>query len=360
MYRFLDDPAPGPHMDYRVECVQVLVDPKNALSGSPAMVGGYMGGGLELMRINDTTSSVPTYLCGAHRLEAADLRRWKEDFGSGPENVSGGFVLLQGRVEEGQPRFELVPPEPGDVDYLDSYGMVVVPKPGNDDIIFKARWEDHFEVLYVPATNEAYNIGQAEVLLDSSQIVPSQTWNPYFYSPCFLGLVPNEQVSGGLDLIVSLSLEDASGADHQRHGYICVTGEVYLSTHVSPRGSGAVLRNPDQTWYPLGTPVELTAVPDGLCEFDQWTGDVPAGHETDNPLTVTMDGYKSVTAHFAMPLGDVDRDCDLDLPDFAGLQRCFGESPVSDACAAFDFDGDDDVDMDDFDAWAQTMTGPNE
>ena len=221
LYRFLDDPAPGPQMDYRVECVQVVVDPQDPNSGSPAMVGGYIGGGLELMRINDTTSSVPTYLCGVHRLEATDPNRWKEDFGSGPENVSGGFVLLQGRVEQGQPQFDLVPPEPEGIDYLDSYGMVVVPKPGNDDIIFKVRFdEDHFEVLHVPGTNGTYNIGRAEVLLDSNEIEPSQTWKPYFYSACFLGLVLNEHVSGGLDLIVPLSLEDVNDPNHQRHGYI--------------------------------------------------------------------------------------------------------------------------------------------
>ena len=135
---------------------------------------------------------------------------------------------------------------------------------------------------------------------------------------------------------------------------------VYLSTHVAPPGNGSVTRNPDFTWYPVGTPVELTAAAEGACSFVEWTGNVPAGHEQDNPLTITLDVYKSVTAHFASPLGDADCDCDLDLDDFAGFQQCFGESPVSDACTAFDFDGDDDVDMDDFDAWAQTMTGPTE
>ncbi len=79
---------------------------------------------------------------------------------------------------------------------------------------------------------------------------------------------------------------------------------------------------------------------------------------------VSFDGFnQSIEGDSCMHvgmLGDVDYDEDLDLADFAGLQQCFGESPVSGGCSAFDFDGDNDVDTDDFDAWAQTMTGPNE
>ncbi|MBU0640927.1 MAG: RHS repeat protein [Planctomycetes bacterium] len=135
---------------------------------------------------------------------------------------------------------------------------------------------------------------------------------------------------------------------------------VYLETSVDPPSGGEVTRDLPGPWYPLGTPVELTAVPEGLCEFDQWTGDVPEGHESDNPLTITMDAYKSLTASFTLPLGDADCDCDLDMADFAGFQLCFDESPLSPECAIFDLDGDEDVDLDDFELWALALTGPNE
>ena len=135
---------------------------------------------------------------------------------------------------------------------------------------------------------------------------------------------------------------------------------VYLATHVEPTGSGSVTRNPEMTWYPVGTPVELTATVDGFCTFTGWTGDVPPGHEQDNPLTVTLDSYKSVTANFDAPAGDAEPDCDVDLADFARFQRCFGESRVSGECAVFDLETDDDVDLDDYELWTQSLTGPAE
>lgn len=136
------------------------------------------------------------------------------------------------------------------------------------------------------------------------------------------------------------------------------SADVYLSVHVDPPDNGVVIRNPDQTWYPLGTPVELTAVADGDCQFDEWTGDVPGGHEQDNPLNITLDAYKSVIVHFTSPLGDADCDCDLDLADFVGFQLCFDESPVSDECAVFDFDENDTIDLADFASFEAAFTGP--
>ena len=58
--------------------------------------------------------------------------------------------------------------------------------------------------------------------------------------------------------------------------------------------------------------------------------------------------------------GDVECDGDLDLADFASLQRCFGQSPPSSECVILDLDFDNDVDTDDFADWAERMTAPNE
>ena len=49
--------------------------------------------------------------------------------------------------------------------------------------------------------------------------------------------------------------------------------------------------------YPLGTVVDLTATAP-VSTFRRWYGDVPSGHETDNPLTVTMDQPRTLTPEF--------------------------------------------------------------
>lgn len=59
--------------------------------------------------------------------------------------------------------------------------------------------------------------------------------------------------------------------------------------------NGAVTRNPDQATYDSGSVVQLTATPATGHVFSGWSGD--AGGNT-NPLTVTMDGNKNITANF--------------------------------------------------------------
>jgi len=62
------------------------------------------------------------------------------------------------------------------------------------------------------------------------------------------------------------------------------------------------------------------------------------------------------------PKGSYDGDADLDLIDFAALQRCFtGDGvPVTDIdCLTFDFDFDSDVDGADLAAFQGRVTGPN-
>jgi uncharacterized repeat protein (TIGR02543 family) len=65
---------------------------------------------------------------------------------------------------------------------------------------------------------------------------------------------------------------------------------------VGVNGNGSVVKDPDQVLYDHGTSVELTAVPGSGNSFANWTGDASG---STNPLTVVMDGNKSITAHFA-------------------------------------------------------------
>jgi hypothetical protein len=61
--------------------------------------------------------------------------------------------------------------------------------------------------------------------------------------------------------------------------------------------------------------------------------------------------------------GDVDGDCDVDLGDFAGLQRCYtgslaGGTALASACLCLDVDGDGDVDEADYAGFAGVLAGP--
>jgi len=65
--------------------------------------------------------------------------------------------------------------------------------------------------------------------------------------------------------------------------------------------NGTVSKTPNFQVYQYGTNVQLTAIPvDSSHHFVNWSGDVPVGHEADNPLTVTMNQNRTITASFAI------------------------------------------------------------
>ena len=67
------------------------------------------------------------------------------------------------------------------------------------------------------------------------------------------------------------------------------------SLSITLDGSGSVSKNPNQATYPYGTVVQLTANADTGWVFSSWTGDLSGG---TNPISITMNANKSVTAHF--------------------------------------------------------------
>jgi len=73
-----------------------------------------------------------------------------------------------------------------------------------------------------------------------------------------------------------------------------------LNTQINPVEGGTVNKSPDKEHYNHGTSVELTANPNDGYTFSVWTGDVPEGQETDNPLTIVMDSDKNLTANFTL------------------------------------------------------------
>jgi uncharacterized repeat protein (TIGR02543 family) len=68
---------------------------------------------------------------------------------------------------------------------------------------------------------------------------------------------------------------------------------------VNITGNGSVAKDPNQALYNYNTGVKLTPTADPGWHFVSWSGDVPSGHGTDNPLNITMDSNKTITATFS-------------------------------------------------------------
>jgi hypothetical protein len=62
--------------------------------------------------------------------------------------------------------------------------------------------------------------------------------------------------------------------------------------------NGSVEKNPNQPTYNHGTSVQLIPKADEGYHFISWSGEIPIGHETDNPLIVTMDSNRTIAANF--------------------------------------------------------------
>ena len=89
--------------------------------------------------------------------------------------------------------------------------------------------------------------------------------------------------------------------------------EMYsLEVNVTGTGSGTVERVPGQTLYNTGETVQLTAIENATSTFADWSGDVPAGQENDNPIELTMDSNKNVTAEFSLIPSELLLDTDFE------------------------------------------------
>ena len=72
------------------------------------------------------------------------------------------------------------------------------------------------------------------------------------------------------------------------------TQDEYTLT-VNITGNGSVTLDPDQTTYHYGDIVQLTANSNPGWTFTNWSGDLSS---SDNPVTITVDGNKIVTANY--------------------------------------------------------------
>ncbi|MCX7044823.1 MAG: hypothetical protein NTX50_04945, partial [Candidatus Sumerlaeota bacterium] len=85
---------------------------------------------------------------------------------------------------------------------------------------------------------------------------------------------------------------------HVTSGTVTLTPPAVSQGAVSQKAGDAAYTG-DTAWlgrYDAGTTVSLLVEPWMGCLFLRWTGDIPTGHETDNPLSLTMDSDKATTA----------------------------------------------------------------
>ncbi|MGD8538016.1 MAG: right-handed parallel beta-helix repeat-containing protein, partial [Candidatus Aminicenantes bacterium] len=76
------------------------------------------------------------------------------------------------------------------------------------------------------------------------------------------------------------------------------SGIIEYTLTISAGAGGTTDPAPGSHNYSPGTPVEVDALPNPGYTFSYWSGDVPSGHENDNPVTITMDTHKDITANF--------------------------------------------------------------
>ncbi|MBA7625615.1 hypothetical protein ES703_33047 [subsurface metagenome] len=81
---------------------------------------------------------------------------------------------------------------------------------------------------------------------------------------------------------------------------LCETPKYTLAISTTERGT----TNPAPGTYTHynRTEVQIEAISDDGYNFLYWSGDIPSGHENDNPITITMDSDKSIEANFQYTL----------------------------------------------------------
>jgi len=96
-------------------------------------------------------------------------------------------------------------------------------------------------------------------------------------------------------------------------GFDIPAGNYTLELFVSPSTGGTVSKAPRESYYPSGSSVTVTATPVEGWKFAGWGGDATGD---TNPLTVTMDKNKAITAKFS-PIIDPEKNI-VTNGDFTG------------------------------------------
>ncbi len=94
---------------------------------------------------------------------------------------------------------------------------------------------------------------------------------------------------------VSSGTQNVGLSEFEVYGVFSTGTQYTLTTYVSPLESGSISKSPDRASYAEGEQVTLTATGGPGYAFTDWSGDASG---TQNPIIITMNGDRTVTAHF--------------------------------------------------------------
>ncbi len=156
------------------------------------------------------------------------------------------------------------------------------PSDGSIDIPVNTILSVHVEAGAYPAEVEFY--------LDDD-LVHSQTVNAD-------GIVETEQLALDFDTTYDwmVTVENNEGVSADRT-FSFTTVEPLVLTIDADEG-GTTVPPPGVYHQSHGDTVTVEAVPDEGWHFSHWSGDVPDGQETNEEITIVIDGDKTITAHF--------------------------------------------------------------
>jgi hypothetical protein len=197
-------------------------------------------------------------------------------------------------------------------EYVEVYGNLIVNSanlsdpsvnPPNTDLSVDNKLYTSNPGFFEDWTNSDFHITNDPAVIDSALNVPA---------------IPADDVDK--DTRPNGSYADI-GADEYDSGYT----DTYILT-VNTSGSGSVTINPTSSTYNFGTVVTLTADPDPNWVFEGWTGDL---NGLANPITITMNFDKTVTATFNYSPGPSEAVADSDIVVFGTVTGSYTDTHTS-------------------------------
>ncbi len=199
---------------------------------------------------------------------------------------------------------------------IDAVGFQAHGLKGTSASVLKSRLDDIWNSIKLPMYITEYDIGDVndQVQLTNYQAHIPVMWNHpkvvgitiwgYIYGSTWVtgtGLINN-----GADRPAMTWLRDfIKNNPNPPNDYPNFNngGSSTYNLTVSTRGRGSVTRSPNASSYEKGTQVTITATPSSGWVFSGWSGSATGNQ---NPLNVTMDAAKTITANFTTTDGKPD------------------------------------------------------